>query len=137
MSGERSATSSPCPNQKPRLHCRDGAFLWVKFELHPAQDKQELMFQGVFVRGLFKIVLKENNSARAGRMARMARQKRKLKSIASSRPNPRTDGPKNQKGRCRDSSGACPLGGGAIGSDAEQVVFEGAEFIAQARCDIF
>ena len=37
----------------------------MKFELHPAQDKQELMFQGVFVRGLFKIVLKENNSARA------------------------------------------------------------------------
>ena len=32
----------------------------------------------------------------------------------------------------RDSSGACPLGEGAIGSDVEQVVFEGAEFIAQA-----
>ena len=25
-------TSSLFPNQKPRLHCRDGAFLWLKFE---------------------------------------------------------------------------------------------------------
>ena len=35
------------------------------FELRPAQDKQELMFQGFFVRGRFQIAHKENNPERA------------------------------------------------------------------------